>query len=362
MSSTIPLPPSSGMCWDWRSCAGVFGAALTVLRNLARYHLRGERDLSPLYVVWHVTLRCNLRCEFCDDAKGRKYPDVRYPELGTADGLRLINLIRAACRSIYFTGGEPFVRSDFPELLRYSRQLGFWPIGVNTNLSLWEPLQAALRNHDIDVLVASLGSTDESKYDVLLGGRCGQTARILENLSRSARWQAEGGPRVVVNCLISAGRVQDARSVLAFCHEKRLWFSPIPEIHSVYVDPALLASPEYQHLVDDILEAKKRGDRIYGSLRGLETLLRARVFRCYPTQAPQLYPNGDLFYPCKPLWQITANVLEQGSFKRAWSTGRERFSPMPSCDNRCHLACYVNDTQWMEHPVEIAHDNCRLRF
>jgi hypothetical protein len=128
------------------------------------------------------------------------------------------------------------------------------------------------------------------------------------------------------------------------------------------VDPALLASPENQRLVDDILEAKKRGDRIYGSLRGLETLLRARVFRCYPTQAPQVYPNGDLFYPCKPLWQIAANVLEQGSFKRAWSTCRERFSPTPSCDKRCHLACYVNDTQWVEHPVDIARDNWQLRF
>lgn len=297
MSSTVPLSPSAGMRWDWRGRAGVFYAARTMLHNLTRYCLRGQRGLSPLYVVWHVTLRCNLRCEFCDDAKGRKYPNVRCPELGTADALRLISLIRAACRSIYFTGGEPFVRSDFPELLRHSRQLGFWPIGVNTNLSLWEPVQAALRNHDIDVLVASLGSTDESKYDVLIGGRRGQTAqtaRILENLSCCAQWQAAGGRQLW-------STVQDARSVLAFCREKRLWFSPIPEIHSVYVDPALLASPEYQQLVDDILGAKKRGGRIYGSLRGPETLLPARVFRCYPTQAPQVYPNGDLFYPCKPL-------------------------------------------------------------
>jgi len=313
MSPGVHLPSSLRMRWDWRSCAGMFSALRTVLRNLTRYYVWGKRDLSPLYVVWHVTLRCNLRCEFCDDGKGRRYPEVHYPELGTPDALRLIKLIRAACRSIYFTGGEPFVRSDFPELLQHSRRLGFWPIGVNTNLSLWEPVKAALRNRDLDVLVASLGSTNESRYDVVLGGRRGQTSRILENLIRCAGWQADGGPRVVVNCLISAGRVQDARSVLAFCQENRLWFSPIPEIHGVYVDPALLASPEYQQLVDDILETKKRGDRIYGSLRGLETLLRALVFRCYPTQAPQLYPNGDLFYPCKPLRQIAANVLEQGS-------------------------------------------------
>lgn len=38
-------------------------------------------------------MRCNLRCESCDDAKGREYPGVRYSELGQSDALRLISLI-----------------------------------------------------------------------------------------------------------------------------------------------------------------------------------------------------------------------------------------------------------------------------
>jgi MoaA/NifB/PqqE/SkfB family radical SAM enzyme len=336
----------------------VASASLTTLHNWVGYHIFGQEDLHPLYVVWHVTLRCNLACAFCDDGTGKKYPEVRYPELKTPEAVRLLELIRAASRSIYFTGGEPFVRKDFPLLLRCSQQLGFWPIFVNTNLSLRSPLEAAIRY--IDVLVVSLGSTNASKYDLVLGSRPGQTARILKNLRRCARWQAEGGPRVVINCVISADRVEDARSVFNFCREQGLWFSPVPEIRKVYVDPRLLASREYERLVEEILTAKKEGATVYGTLRGLETLLRARPFQCYPTLAPQLYPNGDLFYPCKILRRMAGNILTEGSFEAAWRLGRARYSAMPPCDNRCHLTCYVNDNQWMEHPVEIAWENIRI--
>jgi len=351
LSSLIPA-------WDWRKSTGTASAGFTALRNLAEYHVFGREDLHPLYVVWYVTLRCNLACAFCDDGTGKKYPDVRYQEMGTADALRMLELVRKACRSIYFTGGEPFVRKDFPLLLRRSKELKFWPIFVNTNLSLPNLQKKGIR--DADVLVVSLGSTDEAKYDQVLQSRVGQTRCVLDNLRCCARWQKDGGPRVVVNCVISSDRVQDARSVLDFCRQEGLWFSPVAESHGVYVDPRLLTNPEYERLVDEILAAKKNGEKIYGSRRGLKTLLRARPFQCYPTMAPRIYPNGDLFYPCHPLRQKAANILETGSYKAAWQSGRKRFKAMPPCDNRCHLPCYVNNNQWMEHPLEMLWANLRV--
>ena len=345
------------MQWDWRKRTGVVSAARTILHNQFRYRVLGRKDLRPMYVVWHVTLRCNLACSFCDDGAGKKYPEVRYPELSTGEACRLLKLIRSACRSIYFTGGEPLVRKDLPSLLEYSRQLRFWPIFVNTNLTLRKPLEEAVEN--IDVLVVSLGSAEESRYDLVIGKR-GQTRKIVENLKFCAARQAQGGMRVVVQCVICAGRVADARTVLALCRQHGIWFSPAPEVRGTEVDPRLLADPGYDRLVDDILAAKKAGARIYGSFQGLETLLRVRPFTCHPTLAPQLYPNGDLFYPCKPLRRIAANVLETGCFEEAWRAG-EQPAQTPACDHRCHLTCYVNDSQWMENPIGIIGENIRLR-
>jgi MoaA/NifB/PqqE/SkfB family radical SAM enzyme len=343
---------------DRRMAAGMTRAVLTAARNLIGHHVFGESGARPLYAVWYVTLRCNLACEFCDDGFGRKYPEVRYPELKTGEALRLLELIREGCSSIYFTGGEPFVRKDFHILLRRSRELGFWPIFVNSNLSLRVLPEDALR--DTDVLIISLGSTDQAQYDQVLHGRPGQTGIILENLKRCARWEAEGGPRIVVNCVISAHRIADARSVFAFCREHDLYFSPVAEHRGVYADARLLADLEYHELREEVLAAKKSGHRVYGSLRGLEILLRARPFHCYPALAPHIYPNGDLLYPCHPLRQRTVNLLQHGSFREIWQQCCAEYSGTPRCDNRCHLACYVNNSQWMEHPIEMVIENFRV--
>ena len=341
-----------------RLLAGSASAALTALGNLVRYRIWGNNCLHPLYVVWYVTLRCNLRCLFCDDGTGKRYPDVRYPEMNTDEALHFLSLVRRACASIYFTGGEPFMRRDFTQLLRYSRELRFWPIFVNTNLSLFDFPEDALR--DIDTLVVSLGSTDEARYDRVLQRPRGWTQNILKNLRTCARLQAEGGPAVVVNCVVSPGRIEDARLVLDFCRVHRLWFSPVPENRGLYVNPELLRDPEYSRLVEEIAAARKNGDLIYGSQRSLDVILRARSFKCYPTLTPHVYPNGDLFFPCHPLRQKAGNVLQKGSFAEAWKSGYDQFSPLPQCDSRCHLPCYVSNNQWMEHPVETALENMRI--
>lgn len=337
---------------------GISTGVITMMGNLARYHLFRQKRLSPVYVVWHPTLRCNLSCAFCDDGKGRKYPDVIQPELNTHDALKLLELLRAASRAIYFTGGEPFVRKDFPELLKYSHELGFQPIFVNTNLTQRGPLEAAV--HNIDVLVASLGSTDCAGYDRVIRGSRGQTARILENLAYFVRQQGRGGPLVIVNCVVSANRIHDAWSVYELCKQLGAWFSPVPEIKGCYMDPLLSADAGYRQTVAKWLAEKKEGAGIYGSLRGLEILLNERPFRCYPQLAPQIYPNGDLFYPCKPLGKTTYNVLALSSFKRALEKSLNEFSAMPDCDNRCHLACYVSNNQWMEHPLEMVRENLHM--
>jgi len=335
--------------------AEVTAAGFNMLRNLVKYHLFKQQSLHPLYVVWHPTLRCNLCCSFCDDGTGRKYPEVSRPELATDEALHLLELLRAVSRAIYFTGGEPFVRKDFPYLLRQAREMGFRLIFVNTNLTLRRPLERAL--DDINVLVVSLGSTDCAKYDRVIRGAPGQTARILENLEQCARWQADGGPLVVVNCVVSADRVADARSVYQLCQQLGIWFSPVPEVKGLYMDPRLTADPQYLQMVDEWLAAKKKGAMIYGSPSGLETLLKMRPFRCYPPLAPQIFPNGDLLYPCKPLSKVTCNILELGSFNKAWQESLKAYPPMPTCDNRCHMTCFINNSQWMEHPLEMVWEN-----
>lgn len=68
----------------------------------------------PLTVcVWELTLACNARCVHCGSNAGA--PRAR--ELDTHEGLTLIaELASLGCQSVTFSGGEPLLRNDWPEL------------------------------------------------------------------------------------------------------------------------------------------------------------------------------------------------------------------------------------------------------
>jgi MoaA/NifB/PqqE/SkfB family radical SAM enzyme len=67
------------------------------------------------YCVWEITLACNAKCLHCGSTAGAP----RTKELTTNEALRLIHeLADLGCRSVTLSGGEPLLRSDWPELAR----------------------------------------------------------------------------------------------------------------------------------------------------------------------------------------------------------------------------------------------------
>jgi len=86
-----------------------------VNRAMAR---AGREDLRPLYFIWTTLRSCNFDCAYCDDHRGRKYPDLCDDGvLTTEQGERLLEVMRTRTPSVYFAGGEPTMRKDLPRLL-----------------------------------------------------------------------------------------------------------------------------------------------------------------------------------------------------------------------------------------------------
>ena len=79
-------------------------------------------DRWPLTVcVWELTLACNARCVHCGSDAGRS----RAKELDTKEALALVaELASLGCKSVTFSGGEPLLRADWPELARAVRAAG----------------------------------------------------------------------------------------------------------------------------------------------------------------------------------------------------------------------------------------------
>ena len=100
--------------------------------SLPSHLLQFSADKRPV-VVWNVTRRCNLKCVHCyAQAKDRNFSN----ELSTREGKVLIDdLAGFGAPVILFSGGEPLVRKDLPELAEYAVQKGMRAV-ISTNGTL----------------------------------------------------------------------------------------------------------------------------------------------------------------------------------------------------------------------------------
>jgi Fe-coproporphyrin III synthase len=103
--------------------------------ELPSHLLQFSKDKHPV-VVWNITRRCNLKCVHCyAHAKDRVFDD----ELSTAEGKALLDdLAGFGVPVVLFSGGEPLMRKDLPELAAYAVEKGMRAV-ISTNGTLITP-------------------------------------------------------------------------------------------------------------------------------------------------------------------------------------------------------------------------------
>lgn len=92
-----------------------------------------ERKQHRPVVVWNTTKQCNLYCSHCyASADTETIPG----ELSTAEGKALLDqLADFGVPVVLFSGGEPLVRDDLPELVAHASDAGLRPV-LSTNGTL----------------------------------------------------------------------------------------------------------------------------------------------------------------------------------------------------------------------------------
>lgn len=103
--------------------------------QLPSHLLQFSVDKKPV-VVWNVTRRCNLKCIHCyAQARDESFAN----ELSTAEGRALIDDLAAfGVPVVLFSGGEPLMRPDLPELAGYAVAKGMRAV-ISTNGTLITP-------------------------------------------------------------------------------------------------------------------------------------------------------------------------------------------------------------------------------
>ena len=158
---------------------------------------------------WH----CNQKCVHCYAAD---QVHAGEEELSTEEWKKILDVCRAVgIPQVTFTGGEPTMRDDLFELIRYAR----WFISrLNTNgIRLTEEYCRALREADLDSVQITFYSCDRDIHERLVGAhRFDETVRGIDNALAAGLSVSINTPLCTLN--------RDYLRTLRFLHDKGVIF------------------------------------------------------------------------------------------------------------------------------------------
>lgn len=268
-----------------------------------------------LLLQWHVTERCNLRCAHCYQ-EGLPQPELDWEgllEVLEQFGALLAALARRRGRAptahITLTGGEPFVREDFPRLLRaVHAERARWSFAVLTNGTLLDEATVALLSELGAGFVQVSIEGAQVTHDRIRG--VGSHALAVDGLRRLAR---HGVPTMVS----FTARVDNYREFPEVAQlgrrlgVGRVWADRMIPLGHGDLDQVL--SPEQtRELVSLLARETKRGGRTQvAAHRALQFAADGGApYRCSAGGSLlTILANGDIC-PCRRMPTIVGNVRQ----------------------------------------------------
>jgi PqqA peptide cyclase len=140
----------------------------------------------PYALLAEITYRCPLHCPYCSNPT-RVRDDG---ELTTDEWTRVVREAAAlGILQIGFSGGEPLVRRDLPELVRAAREANLYTNLITSGIGLDDDRVRDLRDAGLDSVQLSFQSDNTDLADEIAGARAHQ-----RKLDAAAKIRAAGIP------------------------------------------------------------------------------------------------------------------------------------------------------------------------
>jgi radical SAM protein with 4Fe4S-binding SPASM domain len=121
---------------------------------------------APRVVQWVVSHQCNFQCAHCMVRAGKPVQN----ELSTSEAKVMIDqLAHIGVRVLSLTGGEPFVRPDIFDLIKYAKEKRL-KVGVATNGWLVRHFENQLREVNIDSVMVSVDGNEKENDELRVPG------------------------------------------------------------------------------------------------------------------------------------------------------------------------------------------------
>ncbi len=236
-------------------------------KPLVDQHGRVVRDLRL-----SVTPRCNYACFYCDPLReGAKEP------VGTISVEDVDIILRAAVElgieSVRFTGGEPLLRKELPEMVRLAKRVyGIEDVAITTNASLLARRLPDLLDAGLDRINVSLDAAEADAFREATGG--GTIEQVWEGIHAA---EEAGLTPIKLNAVVVRGINDDQLVPLAELTRERPWHVRFIEyMHLNNAEPGA-----YQERFVSGAESRERIETLLGPLEPVPTdpSAPARLYR-----------------------------------------------------------------------------------
>ncbi|MBE7445620.1 MAG: radical SAM protein [Planctomycetia bacterium] len=333
----------------------------TLKRELS-YHLRLGYAPPPESVTIEVDYSCMFRCKMCQmwtkDFKTSRIGNNKVLSNCAIEGI-IAELCSMGVKSIYFCGGEPFLRKDFLDIVKYGKSKGLYCSTISNGYLINEDLAKQIVTSGIDSMGISIDSADKELHDEIRGmkGAFDHAAEGIRLIKQRQREYNTHLPDVFINSTISSKNffvlpeIVDLAKSLAV---RRINFNYLSVIdHSTValtnqtmgekivsshtfsdVSPDYLLQKEHIDQLEIVIEniKKRGGSEITCALdpallsRNKDLLLKGTfpVSRCnLPWRSAMITPVGDVV-PCAMFTNYKMGNLGETTFREIWNNNRAR--------------------------------------
>ena len=326
-----------------------------MLRSARNYltHLFKEKPEGwyPLLSVYYLTYSCNFRCPYCCDGNNIPYYQLPREELSGEKVIELLQIIRRHCDYLVLTGGEPCLHPELDYILKELPSLNFDGVVLTSNGHDILPY-LELINSSVNYLVFSLDTLDSQKADQWYGAKAGAHKRILANLEAANKFSGRDYD-IIISAVAMDTNIEDLDCLLSFCKQNNYRFAVSPQLVGVKASSSLTANRRYSEFFNRLIEGKKKGAAINGTILYLEHMRDFRKFKCRPSTVLAVSPQGDVFFSCLERGHKAGNLFKEESLHHTRRLGLDRIGPEPECDNRCHSPCALGLSLALNHPTSV---------
>lgn len=329
--------------------------AIKHVRNdfMEELYLRtGMDNTKPVVVYGVINERCNYKCRYCEYWRLAQYEDEMTIEQWQKALLSLKDFIGSF--HIEFSGGEPFLKKGFVDLLEFCHENGIkWGVTTNGSCLTEDVIKRVVAAKPFNINMSMDGHIAEiHNYARGVKGSLEKITKNLQNLIQEKKEQGESFP-IIIKPTVHAKNLHIIKEIPQWVQEMgatAVNFQPVdrwsPETHDeLWIEEDRF--DELQTVVDDLLQQKRKGVPILNSELTLsmwpahfrEESAPASVGACrVGLRNYFIRTNGDVevcwFFP--PIGNVKTQSAEE-----IWGSeeAQQRRRETTSCDRLCLFTC-----------------------